>query len=26
MSGTLHGLRVLDLTDETGFLAGRLLG
>src|SRR5262249_27795300 len=24
--GTLHGLRVLDLTGETGFLTGMLLG
>src|SRR5262249_58450543 len=26
MRGTLHGLRVLDLTGEIGFLAGTLLG
>src|SRR5262249_28994932 len=26
MRGTLHGLRVLDLTGEIGFLAGMLLG
>jgi benzylsuccinate CoA-transferase BbsE subunit len=26
MRGTLHGLRVLDLTSEPGFLAGMLLG
>ena len=26
MRGTLHGLRVLDLTGETGFLTGMLLG
>jgi len=26
MGGTLHGLRVLDLTGEPGFLAGMLLG
>jgi benzylsuccinate CoA-transferase BbsE subunit len=26
MRGTLHGLRVLDLTGETGFLTGTLLG
>src|SRR5262245_47541359 len=26
MSGTLHGIRVLDLTHEPGFFAGKLLG